>query len=333
MTTMAHVRLGKIGLPVSRLVLGTATFGGQCDEETSFRILDKARDLGITFLDTADKYPLGSSYEEAGVTEAVVGKWIASRKANVVVATKVHGPTGPNPWEQGLGRRHIREAVEGSLARLQIDAVDLYQLHRPDPAVPIDETLETLTDLVREGKVRYVGCSNFLAYQVAQALGRSAAGAFVRFASVQPRYNLLFRQPERELFPLCQEEGLGVLTYNLLAGGLLSGKHLRDLPPDERSRFSTTGAAELYRERYWHDAAFDAVAVVTEIAREIGVPLPVLATAWVLHQPVVTAAILGATRPEQLDFPVAALDLHLSDDVLSRLDRATRAFRDGDATQ
>lgn len=248
MTTRGHVQLGTTGLPVSRLALGTATFGGQCDEETSFRILDKARDVGITLVDTADKYPLGSSFESAGITEEIVGRWIASRRASVVVATKVHGPTGPNPWDQGLGRRHIREAAVASLRRLQVEAIDLYQLHRPDPATPIDETLEVLTDLVREGKVRYVGCSNFLAYQVAQALGRSAARDLVRLATVQPRYNLLFRQHERELLPLCREEGLGVLTYNLLAGGVLTGKHSRELPRREFALRRHPGGRPVPRE-------------------------------------------------------------------------------------
>ena len=333
MTMMDHVRLGSTGLAVSRLALGTATFGGQCDEAASFRILDKARDLGITFIDTADKYPLGSSYESAGITESIVGRWIQSRRASVVVATKVHGPTGPNPWDQGLGRRHVREAIDASLSRLHVDAIDVYQLHRPDPTTPIDETLEVLTDLVREGKVRYIGCSNFLAYQVAQALGHSCARQLVRFSSVQPRYNLLFRQHERELFPLCREEGLGVLTYNMLAGGILSGKHSRDRPPEAASRFAGTGAADLYRERYWHDAAFDAVDQIAGIARELDVSLPVLAVAWVLHQPVVTSGIVGATRPEHLDAPAAALSLRLNTEALNRLDAVTRAFRTGDSTQ
>ncbi len=333
MMAMEHVQLGNTGLPVSRLAIGTATFGGQCDEAESFRILDLARERGIDFIDTADKYPLGSSFESAGITESIIGRWLSSRRVSMIVATKVHGATGPNPWDQGLGRRHIREAVEGSLKRLQIEAIDLYQLHRPDPSTPLDETLEVLTELVHEGKVRYVGCSNFLAYQVAQSLGRSAARDLVRFSTVQPRYNLLFRQHERELFPLCREEGLGVLTYNLLAGGILSGKHSRELPPESSSRFATTGAAELYRQRYWHDAAFDAVDGITAIANELSVSLPVLAAAWVLHQPVVTVAIVGVTRQEHLEAPMAALELKLETETLERLDVLTRVFRDGDATQ
>lgn len=333
MNELTHRSLGHTGLKVTRMALGTATFGGQCDEETSFGILDRALDAGITFIDTADKYPLGSSHESAGVTESIVGRWISSRRADVVVATKVHGPTGPNPWERGLGRRHVLEAVDASLSRLQIEAIDLYQLHRPDPDTPLVETLEVLTDLVRAGKVRYVGCSNFLAYQVAQALGKSEALGFVRFASVQPRYNLLFRQPERELFPLCEEEGLGVLTYNLLAGGMLTGKHSRDLPPDSASRFASTGAADLYRERYWHDASFTAVESLAALAADLGLALPTLAAAWVLSRPAVTSVVLGATRAEQLDLPLAALGIELDAATLQAVDEATRVFRQGDAVQ
>ena len=330
---MEHRMLGSTGLPVSRLVLGTATFGGQCDEETSHRILDRAVELGITTIDTADKYPLGSAFEKAGITEEIVGRWLRARRHEVVVATKVHGPTGPMPWQRGLGRRHIVEAIDASLRRLHLEAIDLYQLHRPDPATPILETLETLDALVRAGKVRYVGCSNFLAYQVAQALGRSEANRLVRLASVQPRYNLLFRQHERELLPLCVEEGLGVLTYNLLAGGLLTGKHSLDRPPAPGSRFDSSDAADLYRERYWHDEAFDAVAALTEEADALGATLPQLATAWVAAQPAVTAIVVGATRPEQLDVMVGGLGLRLDDGALARLDAITRRFRWGDAVQ
>ncbi len=330
---MEHRNLGATGLPVSRLVLGTATFGGQCDEETSHHILDHAVELGITTIDTADKYPLGSGYEKAGITESIVGRWLHSRRHEVVVATKVHGPTGPMPWDRGLGRRHVTEAVDASLRRLQVEAIDLYQLHRPDPSTPLLETLETLDDLVRAGKVRYVGCSNFLAYQVAQALGRSEARRLVRFASVQPRYNLLFRQHERELLPLCEEEGLGVLSYNLLAGGMLTGKHSADSPPEPGSRFDSTDAAELYRERYWHVEAFDAVTALTALATERGITLPELATAWVAAQPAVTSVVVGATRPEQLDTIAAGLAHALDEDVLDRMDAVTRRFRWGDAVQ
>ncbi|MDA8148242.1 MAG: aldo/keto reductase, partial [Actinomycetota bacterium] len=235
---MRHVRLGRTGLLVSELCLGTMTFGLQCDEDTSLAILDRADAGGITFLDTADVYPLGGGLPTTGRTEEIVGKWLRGKRDRFVVATKCVGRTGPAAWEQGSSRKHILDAVEASLRRLGTDYIDLYQLHGPDPGTPIDETLGALDDLVRSGKVRYVGCSNFLAYQVARAVGRSEARQLVRFDSVQPRYNLLFRQIERELLPLCLEEGIGVIPYNPIAGGLLSGKHDPAGPPPEGSRFT-----------------------------------------------------------------------------------------------
>lgn len=333
MTEMPYRPLGRTGLPVSRFCLGTATFGGQCDVETSRAILDHASVLGITFLDTADKYPIGSKYQEAGITETIVGNWLRGRRDDFVLATKVHGSTGPNPWDSGLSRRHIIAAAEASLRRLQTDYIDLYQLHRPDPITPIDETLAAMDHLVQAGKVRYVGCSNFLAYQVARALGRSEVKGLVRLQSVQPRYNLLFREHERELLPLCEEEGLGVLTYNLLAGGLLTGKHNMASGPSRDTRFATTGAASLYRDRYWHQEAFEAVDAISRVASDTGLAMPTLAAAWVLSRPVVTAVVLGATRPDQLDLPVAAASVKLDDDVLTNLDDVTAHFRKGDATQ
>jgi aryl-alcohol dehydrogenase-like predicted oxidoreductase len=232
---MEHVRLGQTGLKVSRLGLGTMTFGLQCDEDASRAILDRASEGGVTFLDTADVYPLGGSVETIGRTEEILGRWLAGRRDQYVVATKFVGPVGTAPWDRGASRRHILAAVEESLRRLGTDYIDLYQLHGRDPDTPIDETLEALDTLVKAGKVRYIGCSNFLAYQVARAIGRSETRDLVGFASVQPRHNLLFRQFERELFPLCIEEGIGVIPYNPLAGGLLSGKYDRTRPRRNRA--------------------------------------------------------------------------------------------------
>jgi len=330
---METVAFGSTGLRVSRFGLGTATFGGQCDERTSFAILDHAASLGINFLDTADKYPLGSSWEHAGTTEAIVGSWLQGRRDDFVVATKVHGPTGPNPWDRGLSRRHITQAVDDSLRRLQTDVIDLYQLHRPDPETPIEETLETLSNLVRMGKVRYVGCSNYLAYQVARALGKSDLHGYAHFVSVQARYNLLFREHERELLPLCREEGLALLVYNLLAGGLLTGKHDPSSRPARGSRFATTGASTLYQRRYWDDRRFAAVDEIQSVAREFGISLITLATAWVLDHPAAPLPLLGATKPTHLDDPVAGLDVSLPDEVRSKLDEITTEFRHGDAVQ
>ena len=330
---MEHVRLGNTGLLVSKLCLGTMTFGLQCDETTSAAIMDRAADGGITFFDTADVYPLGGGLSTVGRTEEVVGEWLRGKREKFVVATKCVGRTGPAAWEQGSSRKHVLAAVEGSLRRLGTDYIDLYQLHAPDPSTPIDETLGALDDLVHAGKVRYVGCSNFLAYQVARALGRSEARGLVRFDSVQPRYNLLFRQIERELLPLCAEEGLGVIPYNPIAGGLLSGKHNAAGPPTEGTRFTLGNAAGNYQNRYWHDQEFATVGELRKIAEREGVPLVTLAVAWVLTNPAVTAPIVGASRPEQLEASLAAAEFTMSVELKDELDEATRPYRLGDAAR
>ena len=328
---MQHTRLGRTGLQVSRLCLGTMTFGLQCDEETSIAILDRAADGGIDFLDTADVYPLGGDLTTVGRTEEILGRWLQGKRENFVVATKCFGPMGPNPWDAGNSRRHIMDAIDASLRRLQTDSVDLYQLHFNDANVPIDETLGALDDLVRAGKVRYIGCSNFLAYQMARALGRSDARGVARFESVQPRYNLIFREFERELFPLCLEENVGVIPYNPIAGGLLSGKYDRSKPPVEGTRFTLGTAGRMYQDRYWHDNVFDTIDELEKIAGDAGIPLPTLAVAWTLANPVITAPIVGASRPDQLDATLAAVDVTLDPDLLDTLNRVTAPYRRGDA--
>jgi aryl-alcohol dehydrogenase-like predicted oxidoreductase len=330
---MDHVRLGTTGLLVSKLCLGTMTFGLQCDETTSAAIMDRAADGGITFIDTADVYPLGGGLSTVGRTEEIVGEWLRGKREKFVVATKCVGRTGPAAWDQGSSRKHVLAAVEGSLRRLGTDYIDLYQLHAPDPSTPIDETLGALDDLVHSGKVRYVGCSNFLAYQLARALGRSEARHLVRFDSVQPRYNLLFRQIERELLPLCAEEGLGVIPYNPIAGGLLSGKHNAGGPPTEGTRFTLGNAAGNYQDRYWHDQEFATVEELRKIAEREGVPLVTLAVGWVLAQPAVTAPIIGASRPDQLDPSLAAAEFPMSTELKDELDGVTRPYRLGDAAR
>ena len=330
---MNHVHLGRTGLLVSELCLGTMTFGLQCDETTSVAILDRAAEGGITFIDTADVYPLGGGLPTVGRTEEILGRWLRGKRDRFIVATKCFGPTGPAPWEQGNSRKHIMEAVEASLRRLGTEYIDLYQLHGPDPGTPIDETLGALDDLVRSGKVRYVGCSNFLAYQVARALGRSEATSVVRFDSVQPRYNLLFRQIERELLPLCEEEGLGIIPYNPIAGGLLSGKHDPAAPPPEGSRFTLGTAAGIYQSRYWHDQEFATVAELRKIAEREGIALVTLAVAWVLAHTAVTAPIIGASRPGQLDESLAAAEFVMSSALKAELDELTRPYRFGDAAR
>jgi aryl-alcohol dehydrogenase-like predicted oxidoreductase len=330
---MEHTRLGRTGLKVSRLCLGTMTFGLQIDEAAARSVLDRAASGGVTFIDTADVYPLGGGVDLAGKTEEIIGRWLKGRRHEFVLATKCFGRTGPQAWEVGNSRRHIMDAIDASLRRLGTDYIDLYQLHGDDPETPLDETLRALDDIVRAGKVRYVGCSNFLGYRVARALGRSEALGLSRFDSVQPRYNLLFREFERELFPLCLEEGVGVIPYNPLAGGLLSGKHRRGQAPAEGTRFTIPNAGQMYQDRYWHERELDAVDAFQEIAKAAGLKPATLAVAWVMHNPAITAPILGASRPEQLDDTLAAADVKLEAGVLSQLDELTRQFRRGDAVR
>jgi 1-deoxyxylulose-5-phosphate synthase len=316
---------------VSRLCLGTMTFGLQCDEATSGAILDRAAEGGIDFLDTSDAYPLGGDLATRGVTEEILGRWLRGRRDRFIVATKCFVPTGPAPFDSGNSRKHILSAVEASLRRLQTDYIDLYQLHGYDPATPIDETLGALDDLVHQGKVRYLGCSNFLTYQLVRAVGRSETLRLARFDCVQPRYNLLFRQIEREMLPYCGEEGVGVIPYNPIAGGLLSGKHARAEPPPESSRFTLGNAGKMYQDRYWHDREFDTVEVLRGLADEAGVSLVTLAVAWVLAHPAITAPIIGASRPEQLGPSLAAAGYMIGDDLKRRLDESTYEYRLGDA--
>ena len=330
---MQYTRLGRTGLQVSRLCLGTMTFGLQCEERTSVAIMDKAFGAGVTFFDTADVYPLGGTGDTVGRTEEIVGRWLHGRRDRIILATKCFGRSGPNRWDQGNSRKHILDAVEASLRRLNTDYIDLYQLHGPDPETPIDETVRALEDVVRSGKVRYVGCSNFLAYQVARAIGRSEALGVVRFDSVQPRYNLLFREIERELLPLCREEGIGVIPYNPIAGGLLSGKHNRDSGPEEGSRFTLGTAAERYQDRYWHEAMFETVEQLRPIANDAGMALPQMAVAWVLANPAVTAPIIGASRPEQLDDTLKAAEAPMNAELKKTLDSLTAQYRRGDAAR
>jgi aryl-alcohol dehydrogenase (NADP+) len=328
---MQHVRLGRTGLQVSRICLGTMTFGLQVDEDDSRAILDHAADKGVTFLDTADAYPLGGDLKTAGRTEEILGRWLSGKRDEYVVATKCFAPMGRRPWDMGNSRRHIMDAIDASLRRLQTDFVDLYQLHFDDPGVPLDESLEALDNLVRVGKVRYVGCSNFLAYRLARALGRSEARGLARFDSVQPRYNLLFREFERELLPLCLDEQIAVIPYNPIAGGMLSGKHDRSKEPEEGTRFTLGNAARTYQDRYWHENVFDSVDELVKIASDAGMPLPTLAVAWVLQHPAITAPIVGASRPEQLDATLAAVDAKLDPDLVTRLNDVTAPYRRGDA--
>jgi len=330
---MQQIRFGRTGLQVSRLCLGTMTFGLQCDETTSHAILDAAADQGITFLDTADVYPLGGTLETVGRTEEIVGRWLRGKRDQVVLATKCGGKVGPAPWQRGTSRKHVLAAIDASLTRLGTDYVDLYQVHQFDASTPVDETVEAFDAVVKSGKARYVGVSNYHAYRVARALGRSEALGITRLVSVQPRYNLLFRQVERELLPLCAEEGLAVIPYNPLAGGLLTGKHTRGAPPAPGSRFTLGTAATTYVQRYWKDREFETVDAVVTLAKDHGLDPATLAVAWVLAHPAVTAPLVGASKPEQLQASIAAVDLTLGPTLKARLDELTHDYRMGDAAR
>jgi len=306
------------------------TFGGQCDEAQSFAIMDAAFEAGISFFDTADMYPANGAPVGQGLTEEIIGRWMQGRRDDVIVATKCFFPTGKRPWEQGNSRHNIVRSVEGSLRRLGTDHVDLFQVHSWDSNTPIDETLQALDDVVRSGKVRYVGCSNVMAYQLARSIGRAEVLQTVRFDSVQPRYNMLFREFEREMFPLCADDHIAVIPYNPLAGGFLSGKH-RPESDATGTRFAGGDQGARYRERYWQGRMFDTVETLRGIAADAGVSLATLAMQWVLANPVVTSPIVGASRPEQLADAVAAVATPIDSAVKARIDELTHEFRFGDA--
>jgi aryl-alcohol dehydrogenase (NADP+) len=320
---MQQRRMGRTGLKVSEICLGTMTFAGQCDDATSLRIMDVAVERGVTFFDTADVYPIPPDIATAGRTEAVIGRWLAAapgRRDGLVLATKCRMKVGPGGNDQGLSRRHILAACEASLRRLGTDYIDLYQSHSPDPETPLEETLRAFDDLVRAGKVRYAGCSNYPAWQLAMALGTSDRHGWARYDCVQPRYNVLYREIEAELLPLCRQEGVGVIVYNPLAGGLLTGKHSGAAPPTPGTRFTLGASGELYRDRYWHAAQFEAVATLKDFCQGRGWDLATASVAWVLGQPGLTAAIVGASRPEQLDATLAAPDLAVDDEARAAFD-------------
>jgi aryl-alcohol dehydrogenase (NADP+) len=319
---MKHRRLGQTGLKVSEICLGTMTFAGQCDETAALDILDTAADRGVTFLDTADAYPIPPDPKTAGKTEEVIGRWFASngRRDDFVLATKCRLRVGNGPNDQGLSRRHILAACANSLRRLQTDYIDLYQAHMFDAETPLDETLRAFEDIVRAGMVRYIGCSNYAAWQLALALGVSQRAGLARYDCIQPRYNILYREVETELLPLCRDQGVGVIVYNPLAGGLLTGKHAGDQPPRPGTRFTLGASGELYRERYWHAAQFEAVETLRDHCRARNLSLSTVSVAWVLAQPGVTAAIVGASRPEQLTDTLAATDLALDEETRALCD-------------
>ena len=313
-------RLGRTGLKVSEICLGTMTFGNQCDEPTSRAIMDKAYDYGVTFFDTADVYPIGGTLESKGRTEEYIGNWLKGRREQIVLATKFFGETGAGPNDRGGSRKHIFQAVEASLRRLQTDYIDLYQMHFPDFETPLDETLRALDDLVHSGKVRYIGCSNYPAWWLTKALWTSDKLGLASFDSVQPRYNLLFRHIEAELLPLAQDQGIGVISYNPLAGGVLTGRYQAGQAVQEGTRFALQNAGQLYRARYWQEAQMQVVDQLKQLCDECKVSITQVAVAWVLAQPAISSAIVGASKAEQLDQSLPAVDLTLDEQLLAACD-------------
>jgi len=320
---------GRTGLTVSRLCLGTGTFGKQTDEAEAHRILDRAAEAGVNFVDTADIYPPGA---RVGGAEIITGRWLKDKRGQFILATKGGGKMGPAAWDVGNSRKRLLDAIDASLHRLNTDYVDLYQLHMDDPATPIDEVAEAMDTIVRSGRARHIGVSNWLAYRLARVLGRQDALRLTRFVSAQPRYNLLFREVERELFPLAQEDGLAVIPFNPLAGGLLSGRYKHNDTP-ETGRFSPElgqfGA--MYQARYWHEREFETVAQVQKIAEQHGTAMATLSVAWVLANPAITSVILGARRVEQLGDTLAAADYDLDSALKAQLDEVSIEYRRGDA--
>jgi len=311
---MIHKNLGKTGVKVSELCLGTMIFGQQVDEAAAIKIINRAVDLGINFIDTADVYAEGRS-------EEIVGKAIKGRRDDVVLATKVRGRTNPDPNGEGLSRKHIMRNVEASLKRLGTDYIDLYQVHRVDPTTPLKETLAALSDLVRSGKVRYIGCSNFPAWQLEKALRISEVQGLESFATVQPRYNIIDRDVERELLPLCVEEGIGVIPYSPLAGGVLTGKYHPDRPAPEGSRGHLR---PMMVSRYLNPRNQATLQELEEISSETKMSLSQIGLAWLMANPAITSPIIGASKLEQLEENMGVLGHSLPGETLARISEASK---------
>jgi len=319
---MQYVNLGRAGLKVSRLCLGMMSYGSKTWrpwvlEETEARpFMEHALEAGINFFDTADVYSLGQS-------ERVLGnllKHFAAQRDQVVIATKVHSPMSEDPNDRGLSRKHIMDSIDKSLQRLQTDYVDLYQIHRWDYATPIEETLEALNAVVRAGKARYIGASSMFAWQFATALLTSELRGWERFSSMQNHYNLVYREEEREMIPLCIERGIGLLPWSPMARGFFAGNHRKEDWGD-----TTRAKSDKYaQEMYYRDDDFVVAERVTAVAKARGLSGPQIALAWVLSKPHISAPIIGATKLEHLEEAVAALDVTLSEEETKRLEEPYR---------
>jgi aryl-alcohol dehydrogenase-like predicted oxidoreductase len=314
---MEYVRLGNTGLKVSRLCLGTMTYGKPNDrwqwalnEEQSRPFIKKALELGINFFDTADIYSYGASEEIVGAAL----KDFAQRD-NVVIATKVFNPMSQDPNDTGLSRKHIMNSIDSSLRRLKTDYVDLYQIHRWDYNTPVEETLEALHDIVKAGKARYIGASSMFSWQFAKALYTSDLHGWTRFVSMQPHYNLIYREEEREMLPFCLDQKIGVIPWSPLARGLLTGNRSKERNETMRARTDQFG-----KSLYKVDSDFDIVKRLDEISSQRGLPAAQVALAWMLSKPAVTSPIIGASKPGHLEDAVASLSVKLSEEEITKLE-------------
>lgn len=310
---MEYRRLGSSGLKVSEIGLGGNNFGWRIDEQTSISVINHALDMDVNFIDTADVYGRGQS-------EEFVGKAVRSKRSQVIIATKFGFAMGNGPNDQGGSRYYIKKAVEASLKRLQTDYIDLYQMHTPDATTPIEETLRTLDDLVREGKVRYIGCSNFAGWQLCEALWTSKVNSLESFVTVQPQYNLLNRRIEQELVPCCQAYGVGVIPYSPLASGFLTGKYRRGEDAPAGTRLATRPRMQ---SRLLTDHNFDLLAKLEAFAAERGHNVGELAIAWLLSHPWLSTVIAGAIKVEQVSANVAAAAWRLTVEEIAELDQMT----------
>ena len=317
---MEYIRFGSTGMKVSRICLGCMSYGQpgkgmswELDEESSRPYIQRALEQGINFFDTADVYSKGSSEEILG--RAL--KDFAASRDEVVIATKVNQPMSPGPNQRGLSRKHIMSSMDASLKRLGTDYVDLYQIHRWDYETPIEETLEALHDVVRSGKARYIGASAMYAWQFAKALFTAELHGWTRFVSMQPHYNLIYREEEREMLPLCQDQNIAVIPFSPLARGQLTRKSSKE--QNETLRFQTDALA---KSRYTQEDNVTTVQRVGELAESRGLPMAQVALAWMLSKPVVTAPIIGATKPHHLEDAIAALSVQLTQEEIKQLEEA-----------
>ena len=317
---MKYRTLGQTDLKASCICLGTMQFGWTASEEASYQVLDAFFEAGGNFIDTANMYSSWTPKSYGGRAEEIIGQWMARRKNRdkIVLATKVRGKMWEGSDGEGLHRDHILPALEGSLQRLKTDHVDLYQTHWSDSDVPHEDTLQTLDDVMRQGKVRHVGCSNYSAKELGESLRASKKKGVIRFESHQPYYNLIDREDfEQELLGLCQNEGIGIIPYSPIAQGFLTGKYDRRKPPPDSDR------AKGVKEKFWTDRAFKILDQVREEAASLSTSPTAVALAWLLANPVITAPIIGANTPNQLQASLDAAELNLPKDKKAALDRVS----------